>query len=218
MWTLLEVLCRSHANQPATQHQVSLPCPVDILALPASLFLGTGLPAPSSLAAPHSDSKTPLCLPRRGGLSQILPAALLGIPLQSEASSSYPANNGHRDCVYFLKPAWVHPACFILLPKKKRAGGRETGCRLSKFLWALAWLLACCQSSGLGASSTPRIWDSIPAPTPSTIFLPSKQRVLLIFITLLERTCQSSWVIKSKTISKHLESAYYVLDTVLSIS
>ena len=164
MWTLLEVLCRSHANQPATQHQVSLPCPVDILALPASLFLGTGLPAPSSLAAPHSDSKTPLCLPRRGGLSQILPAALLGIPLQSEASSSYPANNGHRDCVYFLKPAWVHPACFILLPKKKRAGGRETGCRLSKFLWALAWLLACCQSSGLGASSTPRIWDSIPAP------------------------------------------------------
>ena len=52
--------------------QVSLPCPVDILALPASLFLGTGLPAPSSLASPHSDSKTPLCLPRRGGLSQIL--------------------------------------------------------------------------------------------------------------------------------------------------
>lgn len=120
--------------------------------------------SPSSLASPHSDSKTPLCLPRRGGLSQILPTALLGIPLQSEASSSYPANNGHRDCVNFLEPAWVHPACFILLPKKKRAGGRETSYRLSKFLWALAWLLACCQSSGLGASSTPRIWDSIPAP------------------------------------------------------
>ena len=78
MWTLLEVLCRSHANQPATQHQVSLPCPVDILALPASLFLGTGLPAPSSLAAFNILS---LCLVFVSLISMCLGVFLLGFIL-----------------------------------------------------------------------------------------------------------------------------------------
>lgn len=77
----------SRGHTPITrQNSVRLPCPVDILALSASLFLGPGLAMPSSLAAPCSDSKNPSALQGSGAFSRPSPQASWGFTQQTRGT------------------------------------------------------------------------------------------------------------------------------------
>lgn len=104
----------SHTSHPATLNS-KLPCPADILAVSTSLFLGTGLPAPSSLPAPYADSENPSAVQSDGACPRSSPQATSGFPFSCRLAAFTQHTEPSRPS-YQRPRKWLHCDCRSLKP------------------------------------------------------------------------------------------------------
>lgn len=108
--------CTSQTSHPATLNS-RLPCPADILAVSTSLFLGTGLPAPSSLPALYADSENPSALQSDGACPRSSPQATSGFPFSCRLQLSPSTEPGWLSRPSHQRPCkWLHCDCLSLNP------------------------------------------------------------------------------------------------------